>query len=181
MLPDTEHRDKDQVVYRHRKKSLYHEKEEDQEAEAENAISAETRRKNLKQLKLLMVDQLWLWFIPRDDVFKSDIVLTCFPRRWCQNNACDPDLLESILKFEGRTSPISDINSLIGLITSKCANIFDRSAAPSDLQFMEYFESAIGKAVSCVSLQMCYILTLETNRLTTKQICSMSLTACPNS
>jgi hypothetical protein len=151
MLPDTEHRDRDQVVYRHRKRTFYPQTNTDSGRDPDDTTSAEIRRKKLKQVKLLMVDQLWLWYIPRDESFKSDIVLTCFPKRWCQNNPGDSDLLETMLKFEGRGSPVSDIHSLIGLITSKCANIFDRSVAPSDIQFMEYFESAIGKAVSLQS------------------------------
>lgn len=82
MLPDTEHRDRDQVVFRHRKQSLYPEKQPDPDPDSDNDQSPKVRRKKLKQFKLLMVDQLWLWYIPKDEIFKSDIVLTCFPRRW---------------------------------------------------------------------------------------------------
>jgi hypothetical protein len=140
MLPDTEDRDRDQVVFRHKRDQLDH------------GLASKERRQKLKKIKVVMVDQLWLWFIPKGDDFQFDTVLSCFPRRWCQNKPEDPDLLESMLNFEGKAPPISSPYDLITLITSKCANIFDRSSAPEDCQFLEFFESAIGSAVSILIL-----------------------------
>jgi hypothetical protein len=151
--------------------------------------------KRLRETKILMVDLIWIWFMPGDkelpskenkrgrgeDVSKRqgpsqerdsdgaeriakkaegyetaelpknaprpDTIVTSFPPRWCKNNHNDPDLFDSINRFEGRSPPISSCLDLLSLILSKCAHIFDPSAAEEDGKFMEYFESEIGEAV----------------------------------
>jgi hypothetical protein len=144
MLPDTENRDRDQVVFRHRKKEL------------DSKLHSKERKRQLKKMKVVMVDQLWLWYIPKGNDFPHDTVLSCFPRRWCQHTPEDPDLLESILNSEGKSPSISSVYELISLITSKCANVLDRSSAPQDCQFLEFFESAVGSAVRKSSLRISY-------------------------
>jgi len=139
MLPNTKERDRDQVVYRYRKQAFY----DDEETQ----LTKKQRRQKLKDLKILMVDQLWVWFIPADLKLKSDTIVTCFPRRLCQRSTGDADLLDSILEVVSRPPQVSSPYDLITLIISKCANIFDRSSEHMDLQFKEFFESAIGRAV----------------------------------
>lgn len=127
MLSNTKKRDKDQVVYRHTKRS--------------------DKKKGKKDPKIIMVDQLWLWVIPAGGRYESDIVVSSFPQRWRQDPFDKSSLLESILNFPERP-PITSGFDLCSLITTRCANIFDRSRAPEDLQLLEIFEISIGKVVS---------------------------------
>lgn len=124
MLSNTKKRDEDQVVYRHTKRT----------------------NKN-KDPKIVMVDQLWLWVIPAGGQYKSDIVISSFPQGWRQDPFDKSSLLESILNYPERP-PITSGFDLCSLITTRCANIFDRSRAPEDLQLLEIFEISIGKVVS---------------------------------
>lgn len=124
MLSHTKKRDEDQVVRRHTKRS----------------------DKN-KDPKIVMVDQLWLWIIPAGGQYKSDIVISSFPQGWRQDPFDKSSLLESILNYPERP-PITSGYDLCSLITTCCANIFDRSRAPADLQLLEIFEISIGRVVS---------------------------------
>ena len=53
MFPDTEDRDRAQVVFRHKKKDL------------DEGFTSKERKQKLKNMKVIMVDQLWLWFNPQ--------------------------------------------------------------------------------------------------------------------
>jgi len=154
MLPNTESRDCDQVVYRNRKKALSREKDF-------YTMGRFERQKRIKSMKILMVDQVWIWFIPGRKALQPDptgrgsqpdTIITSFPQRWCQQDHNDPDLFDSMRNFEGKPPLISSFFGLLDLISSKCTHIFDPSVAAEDGKFLEYFESEIGEAV-CVSLR----------------------------
>lgn len=136
MLSNTKKRDEDQVVYRHTKRS-------DQKREKGDT-------------KMVMVDQLWLWVIPAREKREPDIVISSFPQAWRQDPFDKSSLVESILNDPERP-PINSGFDLCSLITARCANIFDRSRAPEDLQLLEILEISIGKVVS---IALAYIPTM---------------------
>lgn len=156
MLSGTEARDRDQVVYRNRRKALLADK-------SYHGMQSPERQKRLGRLKVLMVDLAWIWFIPSEPkdqkdqqdqknqektLARPDTIVTSFPQRWCQQDHNDPDLFESMKKFEGRPPSIFSCADLLSLISSKCVNYFGPSVATEDGKFSEYFESEIGEAVS---------------------------------
>ncbi|KAH8593946.1 hypothetical protein B0O99DRAFT_688369 [Bisporella sp. PMI_857] len=87
---------------------------------------------------------LWAWVTPGHANSEPDMVITCCSQRWCSESPRDSDLLNSILKFEGRAPAINTAHELLDRITSRCASLFDHSSASKDLQFMQFFRSAIG-------------------------------------
>jgi hypothetical protein len=141
MLPTTDHRDSEggQVVLRYAKDS------DDSDLN--------------ESPKMIMVDQLWLWVIPRGAVrleppqlgtsksSKQYIVISAFPQRWKQ----DPNdkLNLTNLDFDDlNNSLVKSALDLVSTIVAKCCDVFDRSLVPKDLQFFEFFENSIGSIVS---------------------------------
>lgn len=112
---DTDPQDVDQVVYRY----CYNNKQE---------------------LKIYMVDQLWLFTI-------GDLLITCFPERWGQPRRDALNLFDGVVEDINSTTrpPIRNVHELATLITERCCGIFDRHQWGNDeLLFAEMFELSIG-------------------------------------
>lgn len=119
---DTDFRDETQVVYKH----------------------LEEHAKIAEDLKVLMVDQLWMW------ILGDDLVITSFPQRWRQPPRDPLNVLESVM--EELNSPTGDgidnVHELATLIAGRCFETFDRSGIrPEGSRFLDMFESTIGKAM----------------------------------
>ncbi|KAK4546474.1 hypothetical protein LTR36_002151 [Oleoguttula mirabilis] len=119
---DTAFRDATQVVYKH----------------------LEEHAKIAEDLKVLMVDQLWMW------ILGDDLVITSFPQRWRQPPRDPLNVLESVM--EEINSPtangIGNVYELATLIAGRCFETFDRSdIRPEGSRFLDMFESTIGKAM----------------------------------
>lgn len=65
MLSSTEERDRDQVVYRNRKKALIKD-------EIYGTMVQPEVMKRLRETKILMVDLIWIWFIPGEKELLSE-------------------------------------------------------------------------------------------------------------
>lgn len=115
----TEERDQDQVVYRY------------------------TRDKK-QEIKVFMVDQLWMWILDKD------LIVTCFPQRWKQPKNDPLNVLDGIIEDMGSKtrSPPKSVYDLAMLITGRCCGVFDRHRlGGEDYQFLDMFESSIGEVV----------------------------------
>lgn len=116
---DTEKRDVDQVVYRY------------------------LRDKLQGELKVYMVDQLWLW------IWGEDLIVTSFPQRWGQVRLKNDPLcvLEGIIEdINSKTRPpVRSVHDLAMVITGRCAGGFDRHRiGDPEFQFMDMYDSSIG-------------------------------------
>jgi len=112
---DTDPQDVDQVVYRY----------------------CDTNR---QELKVYMVDQLWLLTV-------GDLLITCFPERWGQPRRDPLNLFDGVVEDINSTTrpPIRNVHELATLITERCCGIFDRHQWGNDeLLFAEMFELSIG-------------------------------------
>ncbi|KAL8705182.1 MAG: hypothetical protein Q9201_001682 [Fulgogasparrea decipioides] len=121
----TECRDTDQVVYRY------------------------TRDKR-KEKKVFMVDQLWLW------ILSNDLIVTSFPQRWNQPKNDPLNVLDGIIEdMNSKTRPpVKSVHDLATLITGRCSGVFDRHRlGDEDYQFLDMFESSIGRVVSPTGYQ----------------------------
>ncbi|KAK3676486.1 hypothetical protein LTR78_003762 [Recurvomyces mirabilis] len=119
---DTEYRDNTQVVYRYAKRY---------------GIPPD-------QLKVLMVDQLWMWVVGKD------LLVTSFPQRWRQPREDPLNVLESTIEeINSNTGDAVDsIYDLAVLIGGRCFGTFDRSSITRDgSRFLDMFESEIGRAM----------------------------------
>ena len=119
---DTERRDRDQVVYRFCK-----ERE--------------------KEPKIFMVDQLWMW------ILGDGLIITCFPQRWQQPKNDPLNVLDGLIEdINSKTRPpVRSVYDLANLITGRCCGFFDRHRInDEDYQFLDMFESSIGRVV-CLS------------------------------
>ncbi|KAI5820040.1 hypothetical protein BZA77DRAFT_125803 [Pyronema omphalodes] len=97
----------------------------------------------VKDPKLIMVDQLWLWIID------GDTVVSCFPQPLTENSGGDAleDILKSI-ESEARV-PTESAIQLASLIVSHCVGLLDRKTFDYDQRcFQEYFEDSIAKEVN---------------------------------
>jgi ankyrin repeat protein len=116
---DTEKRDIDQVVYRY------------------------LRDKLNSELKVYMVDQLWLW------IWGEDLIVTSFPQRWGQVKLKNDPLcvLEGIIEdINSKTRPpVRSVHDLAMVATGRCSGGFDRHRiGDQDYQFMSMFDESIG-------------------------------------
>lgn len=116
---DTEKRDADQVVYRYLRDKLHGE------------------------LKIYMVDQLWLW------IWGEDLIVTSFPQRWGQVKLKNDPLcvLEGIIEdINSKTRPpVRSVHDLAMVITGRCSGGFDRHRiGDPEFQFMDMYDSSIG-------------------------------------
>lgn len=111
------------------------------------------KRKDQKIHNILMVDQLWLWLFKAED--QADIIVSSFPDRVGANSkesrsARSMDKLrDRVLEPIGTTrNPIQTSAGLVLRIFATCSNIFDRCQEVELLQFLQAFETSIGKIVS---------------------------------
>ncbi|KAI6352876.1 hypothetical protein MCOR25_009260 [Pyricularia grisea] len=117
---DTTLRDEDQVVYRYCKL-------------------------HRQEIKVFMVDQLWLWVLSRD------LVITCFPQRWDQPKLDPLNMLDGIIEETNAKTrpPVQTVYDLAMLITNRCAGLFDRHRLDSqEFQFLDIFESSVGRVTN---------------------------------
>src|SRR5271155_5642492 len=143
MLSTTSNRDSDQVVLR-------------------RAIK-ECRRAPDRELKededhnILMVDQLWIWYIKGRNSLDPDTVITSFPSRegTKEENSRDMDDLQTeVLKNQDQHSRefISSATALVTRIMNVCCRTLDRHQHMKTVQFVQMFQSTIGDAVSLSQL-----------------------------
>lgn len=121
---DTRSRDRDQVVLRHQRKYC------DPKAEP-----------HPDGLKLLMVDQLWMW------VVSGELLVTSFPQRWEQDDREHDDVFKAILHdLRSPTSEhIANAYELAMFIAGHCAGMSDtRSTKRGETLFLDMFDAAIG-------------------------------------
>lgn len=127
MLKDTSYRDRTQVVSRW----------------------AKSEWPDQQDHNLLMVDQLWLWFVKGKDG-QPDTIITSFPSRkgaiFPQSSREADDIESTVLNDDNRLS-IEDSTDLVSRILSVCCNSFDRHQHLDPINFLQFFESAIGRAV----------------------------------
>ncbi|KKY13643.1 putative ankyrin repeat protein [Phaeomoniella chlamydospora] len=112
---DTEQQDTDQVVWRWCK---------------------DTRQ----ELKIYMVDQLWVWVI-------GDLLITSFPERWGQPKRDPLNLFDGLVEDINSTvrPPIRNVYELATLVTERCSGAFDRhQRVNEEFSFLEMFELSIG-------------------------------------
>lgn len=134
MLKDTAYRDKTQVVSRWAKRTW-----------PEN-----------NDHNIIMVDQLWLWFLGGSNG-NPDTVITSFPSRqgakfnhehegsaW--DTSSQDDIERIILKDKNRDS-IGHTTDLVSRILSVCCNSFNPHEHLEPLNFLQSFESTVGKLV----------------------------------
>ncbi|KAI7235777.1 hypothetical protein KC330_g4076 [Hortaea werneckii] len=125
---DTDARDRDQVIYRYEQELCKSKQPED----------------SLDDVKVLMVDQLWMW------VLGDDLVVTSFPQRWRQPPKDPLNVLECIMEEINSTTTesVDNVYDLAILIAGRCFGTFDQSDVRSDgSRFLDMFESSIGKAM----------------------------------
>ena len=116
---ETDERDIDQVVYRY------------------------TRDKR-KELKIFMVDQLWVW------ILSNELIISSFPQRWQQPRNDPLNVLDGVIEDIGSKTqpPVRSVYDLAMLITGRCCGVFDRHRlGDEDFQFLDMFESSIGEVV----------------------------------
>ncbi|GAB1742355.1 hypothetical protein NU219Hw_g7905t1 [Hortaea werneckii] len=125
---DTDARDIDQVIYRYEQELSKSKQQED----------------SLDDVKVLMVDQLWMW------ILGDDLVVTSFPQRWRQPPKDPLNVLEGIMEEINSTTTesVDNVYDLAILIAGRCFGTFDQSDVRSDgSRFLDMFESSIGKAM----------------------------------
>lgn len=92
-----------------------------------------------------MVDQLWLWLIKGDG---PDTVITSFPSRDGADPTAAEDDPETLILDEEDRDPIANTTDLLSRIMTVCCRTMDRHQEVESLKFLQFFESAIGNAVS---------------------------------
>jgi len=93
---------------------------------------------------ILMVDQLWLWVIPDSENHFFNII-TCFPSREGSTPSNVDDLQQNVLD-DRHYDLFLDKKQLVSRILSLCLNALDPNQAEESLQFLKFFESAVGNA-----------------------------------
>lgn len=96
--------------------------------------------RNNQDLKIFMVDQLWL-------IILGDLLITCFPERWDQPRRDPLNLFDGIIEDVNSTTrpPVRSVYELATLVTERCNGIFDRHQLGHDeYLFAEMFELSIG-------------------------------------
>jgi len=76
----------------------------------------------------------------------SDLVITCFPKRWGEQKADPLNVLDGIIEETNAKTgaKIETVYDLAILITSRCSGIFDRHRlGDQEYQFLDMFESSI--------------------------------------
>jgi hypothetical protein len=144
MLPSTSTRDSDQVVARRAKK------------EKREGLANEWQK--IEGHNVLMVDQLWLWIIKTSDDGPS-MVITSFPGRNGveaeHTRVLDNLQLNTFKTLPGQTrSPIEKPQDLVFRILTLCCKTLDRHQTVKPMQFLQFFQSTIGDAVSVLNITL---------------------------
>lgn len=148
----------------------YYMSEDTKERDADQVISRHFRRKYPeKPVPIMMVDQLWLWildesmdednnqqlFSPRANYFKTETIITCFPKGWgnakyMKDNASildTIDILESVLRRLRKKfrNPVLSVTELADLIVTRCLGLhFDEELWETERhRHLEIFDYSI--------------------------------------
>ncbi|KAL1847387.1 hypothetical protein VTK73DRAFT_10370 [Phialemonium thermophilum] len=121
-LKDTSDRDTDQVVSRWIRKL--------------NRSGGESSGRS----NILMVDQLWLWYIKKTDENQADVVITSFPNRDSMESKLDDMLLN-----DKNRDPFFCTGDLVAQIMTECCKTLSLDREDPALRFVEFFEGAIGR------------------------------------
>lgn len=124
-IDTAKYRDHDQVVHRYQRNNLAH------------GESAE-------DIRLLMVDQLWMWIVA------EDVIITAFPERWQQPTNDPHNVLETIAGDVCSQSrvPVSSVYELALVIATRCFGAFDRhNVSFGERLFLDMFDSSVGDAM----------------------------------
>jgi hypothetical protein len=161
MIDDTSYRDRTQVVSRwNHTANLLEDNHKDIHVKRtssffESQTQAVPGRRGVGiNHNILMVDQLWIWRIPDPENEFSNII-TCFPSR---NGAIPYDidkLYESVVD-DKYPQVFEDSMQAIMRILSLCIDAFDPHQFRDSLQFLKFFESAVGSAVRFAILRACF-------------------------
>jgi hypothetical protein len=149
MLSSTSDRDKDQVVSRRAKKEL-------RKAKTESQNSLQGSENVPEQHNILMVDQLWLWYIPGQSDSEPDTVITSFPSRkgvQVRRSGEVDDLQTTVLRSQNLHSRdlIHNTADLVSRILTVCCRTLDRHQHVKTVEFLQMFQNSIGDAVSLKS------------------------------
>lgn len=124
-IDTAKYRDHDQVVHRYQRKHL-------------------PATDNTEGIRVLMVDQLWMWIVGRD------LIITSFPQRWQQPRNDPHNVLETVvsdINAPGR-APVSSVYELALIIATRCFGPFDRrNISEGEMLFLDMFESSVGDAM----------------------------------
>jgi hypothetical protein len=107
-------------------------------------------------VKMMVVDQLWLWVIKGTvtseegkEMSHPDLVVTAFPDRF--NGAHDSaNVYEGIIEHleRGLQPPLKTAHNLVAAILEHCTGVFFQRQLEQDKWFVEFFAAAIGTVVS---------------------------------
>ncbi|KAF4949506.1 hypothetical protein FSARC_13450 [Fusarium sarcochroum] len=146
----TQHRDRDQVIYRATNASPRDFRHLDHEGEEWVDHSKETTKdecesctKAIRKIsRAVMVDQLWMW------ILEGKTIITCFPKRYGTQKHDRSGVHKSIrTRLENaRPNQIKSVFDLALIIIDECSNTFFDRAETADLQprVIDKFSEAIG-------------------------------------
>ncbi len=122
----------------------------------EQVIQGFTSQTHPEAIKMMVVDQLWLWVIKGTGTSEEgkgtsqpDLVITAFPDRF--NGAHDSaNVYKGIIEHleRGLQPPLKTANSLVAAILEHCTGVFFQRQLEQDKWFVEFFAAAIGTVVS---------------------------------
>lgn len=125
-IDTAKYRDHDQVVHRYQRKHL-------------------SKNDNTDGIRMLMVDQLWMWIVGQD------LIITSFPQRWQQPRNDPHNVLETVvsdINAPGR-GPVSSVYELAMIIANRSFGLYDRgNIGERETPFLDMFESSIGDAMN---------------------------------
>lgn len=159
-LNNTNHRDRDQVVYRattadplkfhrwdvDRSIGTGHDSEDNKKLEDLNHEPCSECTANIQKVsRVIMVDQLWMWVLDRSTI------ITCFPKRYGANKHDTSGIHKSIrMRISEGGICIRSVFDLALVIFEECSNtFFDRTRTmDKQPQVLDEFSEAIGNIVS---------------------------------
>ena len=155
-LNKTDHRDRDQVVYRGTKSGSFHEYDPKtgiwpthKEQEIPPEKGCDECRANIRKIsRIIMVDQLWMW------ILDEQTIIACFPKRYGSNKQeTDSSSVHKSIRMRLQNTRHNHIRSVFDLaliIIEECSNkFFDRNKTRDrQPQVMDTFSEAIGNVVS---------------------------------
>jgi hypothetical protein len=122
----------------------------------EQVMQGFTSKKDPDSVKMIVVDQLWLWVIKGTgtreegkEMSQPDLVITAFPERF--DGAYDSaDVYKGIIEHleRGLQPPLKKAHNLVAAILEHCTGVFFQRQLEQDKWFVEFFAAAIGKVVS---------------------------------
>ncbi len=122
----------------------------------EQVIQRFTSQTYPESVKMMVVDQLWLWVIKGTGTSEEgkgmsqpDLVITAFPDRF--NGAYDSaNVYKGIIEHleRGLQPPLKTANNLVAAILEHCTGVFFQRQLEQDKWFVEFFAAAIGSVVS---------------------------------